>query len=683
MKYLWRSTSILLAAFVIYPLNLKFCWSLNDEGVALLRFKEKVTSDPHGALSNWIDEVGVESPCSWFGVECLQGYVVEPERSVSERYSGPDIGDLVHVKSINLRNNSFSGVIPEKIVTLKELEVLDLGYNILIGQTPRRLSDNISISILLPDNNELLGSKHPKIYELQKLSEVRVEEEMLSGVRRASSFNELVISRVCVMAPSRHSKAFITISNVYNTVSLYRNADKTGHTACRKLLQEPPLVRPAFKFFFLPRPPESKIINLPPTPASSPSPSAPALAPVPAPAPASALAPTPAPAHEPLASSPSPSLVTHITPPSLLTPVEGPHAPTEHSRKNHRRLMIVSAATGGPLLLLLVVGIIFWQSGKVSTVKPWATGLSGQLQRAFVTGVPKLKRSELETACEYFSNVIGMSSLCTLYKGTLSSGVEIAVASIAVTSAKEWSNNMETQFRKKIYMLSKVNYKNFVNLLGYCVGEEPFTRMMVFEYAPNGTLFEHLHIKESEHLDWPMRLRIAMGIAYCLDHMHQLTPPIAHRNLNSSAIYLTDDYAAKISDFAFSDEQGFSAETQPKEQNNIYRFGVVLFEMLTGRLPYSSGSGNSVEDWASQYLSQAQNLREMVDPTLKTYREDQLQQIGGVIKLCVNPDPILRPSMKEVCARMREITGIEADGAMPKVSPLWWAEVEILSTEAS
>ncbi|KAL6531111.1 hypothetical protein OROHE_014180 [Orobanche hederae] len=659
MKDLWRSTSILLAAFVIYPLNLKFCWSLNDEGVALLRFKEKVTSDPHGALSNWIDEVGVESPCSWFGVDCFQGYVVVLNlKDLCLRGTlAPDIGDLVHMKSINLRNNSFSGVIPEKIVNLKELEVLDLGYNILSGQTPRQLGDNLSISMLLLDNNELIGGKHPKIYELQKLSEVRAEEEILSGVGRASSCNELVISR---------------------------NADKTGHTACRKLLQEPPLVQPAFKFFFLPRSPESKIINLPPTPASSPSPSAPALAPVPAPAPASALAPTPAPAHEPLASSPSPSLVTHITPPSLLTPVEGPHAPTGHSRKNHRRLMILSAATGGPLLLLLVVGIFFWQSGKVSTVKPWATGLSGQLQRAFVTeGVPKLKRSELEAACEYFSNVIGLSSLCTLYKGTLSSGVEIAVASIAVTSAKEWSNNMETQFRKKIDTLSKVNYKNFVNLLGYCVGEEPFTRMMVFEYAPNGTLFEHLHIKEYEHLDWPMRLRIAMGIAYCLDYMHQLTPAIAHRNLNSSAIYLTDDYAAKISDFAFSDELGSSAKTQPKKQNNIYSFGVVLFEMLTGRLPYSSGSDNSVEDWASQYLSRAQNLRELVDPTLETYREDQLQEIGGVIKLCVNPDPISRLSMKEVCARMREITGIEADGAMPKVSPLWWAEVEILSTEAS
>lgn len=74
-------------------------------------------------------------------------------------------------------------------------------------------------------------------------------------------------------------------------------------------------------------------------------------------------------------------------------------------------------------------------------------------------GVPKLKRSELEVACEDFSNVIGTSTIGTVYKGTLSSGVEIAVASLTVTSAKDWSKNLEAQFRKKVfYELIPVNF---------------------------------------------------------------------------------------------------------------------------------------------------------------------------------------------------------------------------------
>lgn len=65
-------------------------------------------------------------------------------------------------------------------------------------------------------------------------------------------------------------------------------------------------------------------------------------------------------------------------------------------------------------------------------------------------GVPNLKRAELEAACEYFSNIIGSLPDGTVYKGTLSSGVEIAVASFAVTTAQNWSKSMEAQFRKKV-----------------------------------------------------------------------------------------------------------------------------------------------------------------------------------------------------------------------------------------
>lgn len=144
-----------------------------------------------------------------------------------------------------------------------------------------------------------------------------------------------------------------------------------------------------------------------------------------------------------------------------------------------------------------------------------------------ISGVPKLNRPEIVSACEDFSNIIGSFSDGTVYKGTLSSGVEIAVTSSAATSREDWSKSSEEQFRKKacssnlhppfhvlyrclkskshfycifppqIEELSKVNHKNFANLIGFCEEEEPFTRIMVFEYAPNGTLFEHLH---SEYL---------------------------------------------------------------------------------------------------------------------------------------------------------------------------------------
>ncbi|KAL2526639.1 putative LRR receptor-like serine/threonine-protein kinase MRH1 [Abeliophyllum distichum] len=624
MKEFWEFKSHLLLVLLICYLNLNnlsFCWSLNAEGMALLRFKRG--SDGHVVVLNLKDL-------------CLRGTLA------------PDLGNLVHVKSIILRNNSFSGLIPEEIAKLNELEVLDLGYNNLSGQLPCHLINNFSIAILLVDNNELLGNTHPEIYERQKLSEVQVDERLLSSGTETLSCNNRLISG---------------------------NLGQMGDVAQRKILQETPNGRE--RAWLFPPPPNSRISSTPP-PFSSPAP------PEPSPSPPPLL---PPPASSPESISPrslplSPPPPGSISPSTLPTPAGSPFTPTKKSRPNHHRILILSGAIGGPFLLLfLIMGIWFCRSSKVATVKPWATGISGQLQRAFVTGVPKLKRSELETACEDFSNVIGSSSICTLYKGTLSSGVEIAVASPAVASAKDWSNSLEVQFRNKIDTLSKVNHKNFINLIGYCGEEKPFTRMMVFEYAPNGTLFEHLHIKEAEHLDWAMRLRIAMGMAYCLDYMHQLTPVIPHRNLTSSAIYLTEDYAAKISDFGFLGD-GSAAEIEPNLQSNVYSFGVVLFEMITGKLPYVVGNG-SLEDWASDYLRGIPFLREMVDPTLTSFQEDQLEQIGSLIKSCVNPEPRQRPSMREVAARLREITSIAPDGAMPKLSPLWWAELEILSTEAN
>jgi serine/threonine protein kinase len=118
-----------------------------------------------------------------------------------------------------------------------------------------------------------------------------------------------------------------------------------------------------------------------------------------------------------------------------------------------------------------------------------------------------------------------------------------------------------------------MNHKNFINLLGFCEEEDPFTRMMVLEYAPNGTLYENLHgmnkllylfndavqhnfssillaiftaADDFEHIGWRGRTRIIMGLAYCIQQMHELSPPVVHPDLQSSSILLTEDGAAKV-----------------------------------------------------------------------------------------------------------------------------------------
>lgn len=387
-------------------------------------------------------------------------------------------------------------------------------------------------------------------------------------------------------------------------------------------------------------------------------------------------------ANQGSAPSPSPTDPPMSVPPSYSQP--------ETNESSVPHWAIYALCISGALGLVVIASIVYLllsRRKKDNTVIPWATGLSGQLRKAFVTGVPSLGRAELETACENFSNVIGTVSDNALYKGTLSSGVEIAVASSPVKSAKEWSDRSEEQFRNKISVLSKVNHKNFMNLLGYCTCDDPFTRMMVFEYAPCGSLFEHLHVREAEHLDWPTRLRIIMGVTYCLEHMNQLDPPVTPRALNSSSIYLTEDYAAKFSDTEFwKDDEADAAPTRSAGHDSIvYKFGILLLEVISGRLPFSEDHGLLVL-WASSYLDGKRPIGSMADPVLRASSpvpEEDLAALCDVVRLCINREAAKRPSMGEVAGLMKGAVRLSPEQTTPRNNPLWWAELEIMSTGSS
>ncbi|KAL5101494.1 hypothetical protein RYX36_005821, partial [Vicia faba] len=104
-----------------------------------------------------------------------------------------------------------------------------------------------------------------------------------------------------------------------------------------------------------------------------------------------------------------------------------------------------------------------------------------------------------------------------------------------------------------IAALSRFNHNNFTNLISYYEEDEPFTRMVVFEYAPNRSLNEHLHVKDVEHLDWSARMMVIMGTTYCLHYMsHDLNPPVSQSNLNPISILLTYDFAAKVNTYFYS-----------------------------------------------------------------------------------------------------------------------------------
>ncbi|KAG0496434.1 hypothetical protein HPP92_001125 [Vanilla planifolia] len=651
-------------------LTLLVCWAaelcaaVTEEGQdccgrALLRFRDKVEVDPYGALADW-HEAGVADPCSWFGVECADGRVVALNLNdlLLRGMLAPELGKLIHMKYLNLHNNSFSGIIPPELGGLQELQVLDLGHNNLSGLLPPDLGSILSLEFIVIEGNRLVDGIPWHMNKLLLLSQKYVDGDKSCSQRRLCTRSDRngIIRRLLEMDGKKKGRL--------------NDVDK-AHRSSPAPVAHPPLPRQLKHQSGQSLPPLSSQTQ---PPSASPLASQPSLSSNHSPSPRQ----SPSPTSEAPAFVPYPSTNLTTLPPSVFLPLNSLNFPTEGpspvggtSREKHRssRIMLISVMGGVSFLLVLTIFFLLLVPNQ--------------------QGLPALKRSEIQTACEDFSNIIGSLPNCKIYKGTLSSGVEIAVLSIQIDSSKDWSKQCESEFRMKISRLSKVNHKNFVNLLGYCEEEEPFTRMMVFEYAPNGTLFEHLHVKEAEHLDWAARLRIAMGIAYCLDHMLQLTPPVVIENIKSSTIYLTDDYAAKVSDLDFSREFGeTSSPPHPSQvskldqKKTVYQFGLLLIEILSGRIP-STKDDILLENLASCCHNGEKPPKNMMDPTLTSFNEDDVGELCEVIQSCINPNLHDRPTMSEISGRLKCITEVSPDRATPTISPLWWAELEIISSEAN
>ncbi|WVZ98917.1 hypothetical protein U9M48_044287 [Paspalum notatum var. saurae] len=622
-----------------FLMGFQLCASLNSEGAALLKFKETIDADPYGALVDW-DE-GSTSPCSWFGVECSCDGRVVALNLANLGLNGvlpAEVGKLMHMHNLILRNNSFYGIIPSEIGDLQELKVLDLGYNNFSGPIPSELRNILTLEFLFLKGNRLSCGLPVGLHEHTKICESQNQD--ITWLNRISASRNLGNAAIRRLLVSKRKN--------YQTNKIV----DPGSPSLAPLVSEEKLItyelRPPHE---MPRGIHSR--SEPPPPFSRSEPPPPRESPPPPPEP--------------------------ITPPPV-SPAANQSKNQDKSNSSVTIYASIGAAIGFVLVALSVVCFFYYCRKKNSTVVPLSATISSrQLQITAMEGITSFRRSELEKACEGFSNIIGMLPGFTLYKGTLPCGAEIAVVSTTVAYAGGWSDIAEEHFMDKIEALSKVNHKNLMNLVGYCEDEKPFVRMMVFEYVSNGSLFEHLHVKEAEHLNWQSRLRIAMGVLYCLNYMHQQNTPVTLRNLNSSCIYLTEDDAAKVSDICFGVSEKEDGYDAPDEYSTVYKFALLLLETISGRCSYSHDDDLLVL-WAHRYLAGVSPVMGMVDPTLNSVPEEHVRAFSELIRLCISEDRRQRPTMAEVTKRMQEITGITQDQAIPRKSALWWAELEIITS---
>jgi hypothetical protein len=344
--------------------------------------------------------------------------------------------------------------------------------------------------------------------------------------------------------------------------------------------------------------------------------------------------------------------------------------------------------------------------------------LSALLSKGPNTTVEQFPLLTLRAATGGFSpsHRIGSGGFGTVYRASLADGREVAIkraerresgaasSSSATAAAARRASNHEAAFVSELALLSRVNHKNLVRLLGFCAdGGE---RILVYEYMPNGTLHDHLHRRPPAAplspplASWPARLRLALGAARGIEYMHTYAvPPIIHRDIKSPNILLDADWTAKVADFGLSllndlstgggnaggdvavdddDEPCLTAGTvgymDPEyyrlqhltDKSDVYSFGVVLLELLSGckviQRFEGSGTPKNVVDVTVPHI-EADRVHRVLDARMPLPTPGEMEAVAYVGYLaadCVRPAGRDRPTMSEVVGVLeRAVTACE------------------------
>lgn len=276
---------------------------------------------------------------------------------------------------------------------------------------------------------------------------------------------------------------------------------------------------------------------------------------------------------------------------------------------------------------------------------------------------------ELEAATGGFreANVVGEGGYGTVYRGVLAGGEVVAVKNLF-----DHKGQAEQEFKVEVEAIGRVRHKHLAGLIGYCA-EGP-KRMLVYEFVENGNLEQWLHgdVGPVSPLTWEIRLKIAIGTAKGIAYLHEgLEPKVVHRDIKSSNILLDKKWNPKVSDFGMAKVLGsgssyvttrvmgtfgyvapeYASTGMLNESSDIYSFGVLLMELISGRSPVDynrpAGEVNLVE-WFRGMVG-SRRVEDLADPRIVPAPAPRvLNRVLLVCLRCIDSDAHKRPKMGQI-----------------------------------
>ncbi|KAK1319246.1 Receptor-like serine/threonine-protein kinase ALE2 [Acorus calamus] len=388
--------------------------------------------------------------------------------------------------------------------------------------------------------------------------------------------------------------------------------------------------------------------------------------------------------------APSPAPAVALSPFSLPRSQSSQQASTDADSGKHQNLIVIIGIGAGILIIIVIfVLAICLCASRVGnktvtvkeTVKPRsvdALSVEGSLPHPASTRF--LAYEELKEATNNFEagSVLGEGGFGRVFKGVLSDGTAVAIKKLT-----NGGHQGDKEFLVEVEMLSRLHHRNLVKLVGYYSSRDASQHLLCYELVPNGSLEAWLHgpLGANCPLDWDTRMKIALDAARGLAYLHEDSQPcVIHRDFKASNILLENNFNAKVSDFGLAKQapegranylstrvMGTFGYVAPEYamtghllvKSDVYSYGVVLLELLTGRKPVDMSQPTGQENlvtWARPILRDKDRLEELVDRRLEgKYPKDDFVRVCTIAAACVAPEAAQRPTMGEVVQSLKMV----------------------------